>query len=297
MELGDEAAPTDDLLSMDLSGTPAPAAAPAAAAAPAPVGPGGEIGLDPAFLPSMREWFKAVVVAPRGLLYEDASLQVAVQHAYRESECRMELRVVNKHATDMTGFALRVGATTQLKIALAPGTPDSIPAGGAVTQAVRVLCMAPFKDPPALQLAFVRDGSRYAYPFRLPVTAIGFMKPLAMAAADWSKRWAATNPDGEQQRVMSAAEAIDLATMPAKLAALRVGVLPGVDASAAVFNGASVLHTATVGPRGDKLTVGVLTKLECNPDSGHYRLSIRATVTSVGEAVMNVIRQQLAKLE
>jgi AP-2 complex subunit alpha len=65
--------------------------------------------------PQLLNWFKALTVAPQGVLFENALLRVGIVHEYRTSQGRVVLYYYNLSGAPMTGFTVELPDVPHLR--------------------------------------------------------------------------------------------------------------------------------------------------------------------------------------
>lgn len=272
-------------------GGPAEApAAPAAGGAPA-----AEAGLTPELIPSMREWFKKLVTTQQGVLFETPQLQVGVKHEYRGSQGRLTLFYGNKGAAPLEDMSVSLAKVSYLRVHAADG-PTALAPKQQAQQLLQYEAMAPYSDAPPIEIAFTCGGTRHTYPMRLPIVATCFVDKLELDAPVYIQRWKALEGQGrEQQETFQAGADIDVAAIKKMLTeGLHMGIANGADTSDATISVAGTYRTGAQSPSGDKVSVGLLTRLEINAAAKAFRLTVRAVHPQVAVAIKNIVKSQLA---
>lgn len=68
----------------------------------------------------------------------------------------------------------------------------------------------------------------------------------------------------------------------------------GVDTSESSISIACTFRTGTTGPNGDKISVGCLARVEGNPMTNAYRITVRAVHKDISVATKNCLKTILA---
>jgi len=123
---------------LNLTGIPT-----SAAPAPAPASSAGRtlVKVTDEMKPKVVAWFQAFGGASKGVLYEDAALQIGCQIAITEAEGVVNVFFGNKTATPFKAFRVRVQATPQLAVTQVDATPSEVPPGAQVKVAFNVACV------------------------------------------------------------------------------------------------------------------------------------------------------------
>jgi len=237
--------------------------------------------------------------------------QVGFRHAYQAHQARLALFLKNKSATGgWTALRADVPAVPYLKVSRQAPLAETLGPGESATLVLSAECLEPFEACPECTVGFVSGstGATHAYSLRLPVVATGFMEPVALAAADFMARWnalapaAGADPFPKEQQVVFARSG-GLAIDAAELARVRTTVLSaglhlaptsGLDdanPAALQATAAGTFRTGSLGPNGQRVSVGALVKLDAA--GSNYRLTVRAVHGKVALALKNVIKAQL----
>lgn len=285
------AAPEEDLLGLGSGSTPAPALPQASqGGAGSAAGPTQFVKLVPEQKAQVLAWLNALVARPAGVLYEDAHVMVGAQVQVKPPEARLMLHVRNKTGGPLRSLKLRVPALPAVATSIVGEVPPDVDVGGTAKVQVAATCMAPFADPPALQLSFLSAGGStgHAYALKLPVFATSFLSPVAMDGATFNERWAAL-AGGEREAggvLQAAGGAASEDAAVAHLKAARVGVVGSATAGATpVVFGAASFRTATKGKSGEPISVGVLVRVDVSATSAAYRMIVRAQSGGVAAGV------------
>ena len=76
-------------------------------------------------VPKMRDWFMKLVVASRGVLFQNAHIQVGCEHKYRAADARVTLVIGNFQDAILREFSVSVPETKELKVRVAE-VPSSV---------------------------------------------------------------------------------------------------------------------------------------------------------------------------
>ena len=127
----------------------------------------------------MNGWFNALMVAPKGVLFENEYLQVGVKQAYQQSQCRLTLFFGNKAPAAMEELVVETPVPAYLRCQAQP-VPSRLEPKSQHAQNHMIEAMLPFDGAPELKVAFVCNGQRHAYQLRLPVVTSSFFDPLPL---------------------------------------------------------------------------------------------------------------------
>jgi AP-2 complex subunit alpha len=173
-------------------------------------GGGSAAGLDASFTPKLREWSRALMLAPQGVLMENEVLQIGAKHEYRGSQGRVQLFFGNKTNDALADFKVQADGGASFRMQ-SEEVPADVAPKQQVKQQIMLEAMAPFTSPPALTVSFIRAGTRCSYALTLPAQATNFMEPVPLGGEDFMKRWSALEgQDREQMEVVTAAGKMDM---------------------------------------------------------------------------------------
>jgi len=176
--------------------------------------------------------------------------------------------------------------------------PSGIPAKAQAKVELIVSALAPFAEPPALQISFISaPGTGHAYALSVPVTVASFCERVPLPAADFKARWGALAgaPREVTAVVAPASGAPDLASA---VAAVRdVLAMEPIDAGAPGATGASSFRTKSVhATTGAAICVGSLAMVIPDAAGGVYKVAVRTQVADVSAALMKAISAHLKRL-
>lgn len=247
------------------------------------------VGVDASMAPRVKEWFRGLLYAPNGILFEDASVMVGVQAQFNGSAGRMMLHFRNRAAVPLTAFKVRIPPQAQLKVELKDEVPSVIGVGEAIKVPVTLECMQPFQDPPALQVSFLSvPGTGHAYPLRLPVAVASFVEDVAMGPADFEGRWMMLTGE-PRERSFSVPSSGPVSAEGARqlLASLRCQAR--ADAATLPGRFAGSFRTATISKTGDRISVGILAQAVPNGMTNSYDVTIRSQHGDVTSALARLL--------
>ncbi|RHZ22129.1 hypothetical protein DYB37_006746 [Aphanomyces astaci] len=217
-------------------------------------GKGGD-AVDPA---KIAAWFNKVVGSNQGVLFENDVIQIGVKQEFRGSQGRMGLFYGNKGSVAVTNLSLMVKQVPSLRTQVEQVATELQPKQQ-LKQQIMVECMQPFVQPAEVVVAYTVAGLSTSIDLKLPCVATSFLEPVKLSVEDFHKRWGALEGQGE--------------------------VSGGVSLAA-------TFRTGTASPSGEKISVGILLKLESQGNS--FRLTVRAVHPDVSVAVKNNVKLALA---
>eukprot|EP00803_Ostreobium_quekettii_P002464 evm.model.scf_1061.2 EVM.evm.TU.scf_1061.2 scf_1061:6281-18352(+) len=182
-----------DLLDGPIAGGPAAPATPVpVTAAPVdpfaasdvdPLGPldgaaGGVGALPPGVqvLGDIEQWYRALTVKDKGILYEDTYLQIGVQTQYKSGSGVVNLFFGNKSESTMERLICAVPPCTEFNISVSP-VPTSLAPKVQMQAHIQVQCLQAFSEPPRMQLAYRLDGASVTQSLKLPIILTKLMTP------------------------------------------------------------------------------------------------------------------------
>ncbi len=94
------------------------------------------------------------------------------------------------------------------------------------------------------------------------------------------------------QEVFAGASPIDISAARALLAGpMRLSLVESPEPQA--VNAAGTYRTGTLGPNGEKISVGLLVRVEANAAAGMFRVSVRAVHPTVSTAIKTIVKNQV----
>jgi len=257
-----------------------------------------EQGIDSAILPRLKVWFNGLLMAQQGMLFENEILQVGVRHEYRGAQGRMALYFKNKSTTPLSNFQAAIKNVPYLKTQV-QNAPTEIQIGDQATQMVLVECIQPFDEVPEIKLSFIAGSTSFGYPLRLPLVVSSFFEPVSLGKDDFIARWQKLDgQEREAQEIFKSNSGINAEKMASVkkilCEAMKMALVQDPAGNDAIILAAATFRTGTVGPDGNKLSVGCLLKLDVNPAESAFRVTVRAVHGKVSVGLKNTARILLA---
>jgi AP-2 complex subunit alpha len=271
--------------------------------APEPGGSGSAaVGIPKEVIPAMRKAFSNLCTSPSGVLFENQLMQVGLKHEYSGCQGRVQVFFGNTSSGSLINFKCDVDTPDHLTMQM-QGTPQLLEDGCNVavrTQAkllILVEVKAPFDDAPAMRITFESsDGTKHAYPLRLPIVATCFMEPVVLEPGAFMQRWRSL--DGQERECQEIVKApassspINEESMERVVTivtdGLKFGRCQGCDPTPWTVSGAATFRTGAKDPNGNNINVGCLVRVEANPQAGAYRVTTRTLHPICSRAVKNV---------
>jgi hypothetical protein len=164
-----------------------PFAGPGFADVSAPVGPATPI------LPTgdVSQWLRRLCVAASGVLYEDANLQIGVKMSEAGASCQLGLYLGNKASEALLNLVIAVPPSPALALSL-NDVPTVLDAKRQMLIQLEATCLAPFRQPPQLQLGYrlASTGQSLAITLELPLGVSKFCQPVEVPSEVFRSRWA-----------------------------------------------------------------------------------------------------------
>jgi hypothetical protein len=139
----------------------------------------------------VSQWLQRLCIAPSGVLYEDANLQIGVKMVESGASCQLGLYFGNKAGESLLDLVLAVPPSPALALAL-NDVPHSLDPKRQMLVQLEATCLAPFRQPPQLQLGYrlASTGQYLAIALELPLGVTKFCQPVEVPAAVFTSRWA-----------------------------------------------------------------------------------------------------------
>eukprot|EP00505_MAST-04D_sp_SCG-Rhode-Island_P001696 Stramenopile-MAST_4_protein_1696 len=243
-------------------------------------------------------WFRTCCVTTKSMLYEDSVLQIGLQQQYKGAMGRIMLFFINKGQLGCDHFSVTIDSVDYLSWGRQGAPPTmppecSVPPGGQRKLPLQFMVMRPFVNPPDIRLSFVVGGDKHEFHLRLPIVATRFFEPVAVDANTFKQRWMKSPQERLVMQVFSAKGKIAMEAIRAILVGgCRMSIVQGIDNDNCI-SCVGVFRTGAKTAAGSPVSVGCMVRLECNPQSAKYRVTVRALHPDVGTSVKNVIRNQL----
>jgi hypothetical protein len=270
-------------------------------------GSGGVSGLSSASLAKLDEAVKTASLT-RGLnnkttLVDNEIMEITVAADYRAHQGRLNFTLYNKGNYDLSRVEFTLDSTDALVIRVqAPS--QRISSGDEGRVAVAVECMRPFLSAPTASLSFSVENNSYRYPIPMPISVSSFCVPLPTDKTTYMNRWKSiTGTDTESQQVFPSSGRMGPITSdllpwmrgPMMTTGMAVGQAEGLDGpEGKTFTGSTTFMTGTMGADGKAVAVGVLLRLEAEPNHNKFRVTVRATHPMVSQAIKEFIVNQLS---
>lgn len=180
-------------------------------------------------------WYKKLLAANQGVLYQDQYLQVGIRAAWRGAQGRVEFFFGNRpdSPASVLGLSLeRLQCTVQAdpahwKQAWMQPVPASVPAGQQLPVTLAVALLHPAARLPALSLSYSVGAQSTSVQLQLPAPPTKFLAPITgLTSEQFFGRWKATP---QSQQMAHAAAPLAPESLGEQLGALGLGVCPGID--------------------------------------------------------------------
>ena len=227
------------------------------------------------------------------MVFENEVIRVSTIAEFRAHQGRMSIVFYNK-GDEITDFKAEVGEVDYLSIQRQePSSRISIADQTKLNLAIE--CTQPFADAPELTISFAAGGNRYLYALRLPIVAASFFEPIVVDKAMYMARWKALEGE-EAQEVFQPASTITpqlMAFLKTQcVPGLHIGIATGLDGDTSV-TGCCSFRTNRAGPDGNLIAIGALMRLEADPSTNRFRITVRAKHPKIAQAIKNIIKGQL----
>jgi hypothetical protein len=251
--------------------------------------------LNPQQISQHKVWMSAAVAGNGGLIYDDGALQVSTKLELRGSQCRLTFYYTNIGVATIQDMSTTMhDPHSMTRFDMKPLASSTIPALGKSSQLMLLECMKPTPPGPSLTIEYVDSlMGKHSNTVNIPVIVTSFNEPLALSAQDFTSRWALLTGAGQQaQEVMSLSYAIT----PAQIAEVftkvtKFGLTAGMpDSSEFVLYGASSLKTGSTNPKGEKINIGCMAKIEMNLQSRSVRLTLRTLHPMATQSILETIK-------
>ena len=259
-------------------------------------------GIPRKLMPAVLDSFRKACTRAKAVLCNDGNLQVGIQQQYKGYEGRVMIHLGNKGNTPLASFHAEVEQGNYLK--WAPNTQRSVTSGsispgGSASLKVHFHVMKPFVSPPQLKISYsLAGGISRSYSLRLPIVATRFVVPVAMPGPKFIGIFGQIPAAKQAQSVCDAGgNGLHIPQIKALIkSGLRMAICEATS-NQYVVCGAGSFKTGSKDKSGKQLSVGVLVKLECNPNNKKYRITVRAHHLDVSKAVQTILVNQLKNID
>ena len=244
--------------------------------------------------------FRDACVCPKSILYEDNEIQVGIQQQYQGAMGRVMLFIGNKNqSSPFTNFNINVQSVNYLSWGKNKQPPTTKP-GESVNPksqykfSMQFMVMRPFVNPPQVKITMNLNGQNYEYLLRLPIVATRFFEGTNIEASVFKQRWMQISQEKQTVQIFPAKGQIAMDKIRALLSGgCRLAIIQGLDNQNSI-SCCGVFRTGQKTPTGNPVSVGCMMRLECNPQSLKYRITVKALHNDVGVALKNIVTNQLA---
>eukprot|EP00873_Tetraselmis_striata_P008662 jgi/Tetstr1/428926/TSEL_018902.t1 len=294
--------PLQDLLSLS---EPMPAAPPPTSADPfGDTGLGDLVGGDPAPtgdsgmrpitpLQDVKLWYRKLIAAPQGVIYEDDYFQLGVRQEYRAPEGRITLFLGNKSTSTLEHVNMQVAPTANYRVAIQAPPPQVLPPKTQQQVVVMVGQSAPALNPPTLNLSYTLGTQKVNQALSLPSANCKFMTPItSMDKNEFFSAWQAiTGPPMKLQEVVTRAHPMSPGQVATAISALNFGPLPGLDPNANNVVAAARYVPAT------NFNPLCMCRIEVEPNQKlMFRVTVATGDTALSSTLKEFIKQQILAL-
>ncbi|CAI5455204.1 unnamed protein product [Caenorhabditis angaria] len=229
-----------------------------------------------------------------GVLYEDDIVQIGCKLETRNNLARLGMFYGNKTSQPLNKFVPIITCPGALAVQLqaqAKPVEPVILAGTQVQQLINFVCVQEFVKVPIMNIKFTytdRAGAIQSFDknFYLPLFTSKFFEPTNMTSEQFFTRWKSLGATSQEaQKIFSAKNPMDTATIESKLKGFGANLLTEVDPNPDNFVCAGIIHTQTQ-------QIGTLIRLEPNKNAKMYRLTIRSSKDTVVQNLVDLLGEQ-----
>jgi AP-2 complex subunit alpha len=204
----------------------------------------------------IEAWYRSLVVAQSGVLYEDSEVQIGVKMEYQGFSGKLALYFGNKSNQNFNNFRVVIQPAQGVQVAMVSAPLSSIGAKSQVVQGYQVACLAPFSGFTYATVIYNGNSERTIPELKLPLVGPKFSEPAVMRGDDFIAKWKQIGggPKESQEifKVDDFTSAQDLKTI---LQSMNVGIIEGVDSNPANIVGATILNTQSSGKVGNLIRI------------------------------------------
>ncbi|KAJ3416710.1 hypothetical protein HDV05_000540 [Chytridiales sp. JEL 0842] len=241
--------------------------------------------------------YNRLLLNSNGLLHRDPILEIGLKSEYRNSQGRLALFFGNRSMVPIENLSTNIVTNAGIQLTLLQGLPETIPAGQQFNQVYSIECVAPFLEPPSIEVSYSvssNAGVPTTLSLRLPILITKFVSPVTLDASDFYEKWKQIGgPPREYQstfKALAGSIITDSSESRKILEGLRFGIIEGVDPSPLNLVAVGIFNSAELGKSGCML------RLEINLQHQMYRLTVRSSVPLIAELLKNIVQEVIRSI-
>eukprot|EP00940_MAST-03C_sp_MAST-3C-sp2_P002477 g2477.t1 len=246
--------------------------------------PGEEVTFSPSEAPKMRKWFMNLVSSNeiRGLLYDNATVQVGAALSFKGKLAKIQLYFGNKTDDTLSNFRVAVDKIPELMWKI-ESVKANVDPKEQVRQRVQLICVKPFAQSPRITITFRRGSTAHSYSLVLPITCLSFVVGKPMDSASFLTNWKSLTAaeQTEQKTVPSGgrgiADVTELFTSAKKLGLAQVA---GIDTNGSSLTCAGLFETRTI-------KVGCMMRVDAMQNA--FRVTVRTASGVLSSAICKTV--------
>jgi len=223
---------------------------------------------------------------PKGVLYEDANIQIGWQEPQPFANRIGLIGIVytNKSTQDLEQFEATIDSFAEASLKVAP-TSDTLAVSAPQQQRVDIRIEQPFVTSPSLNVRFAAGGAPVSLRITVPIMTAKFVAGYNLTdAKQFAGVWA-QGADSEQQKTITTNRPLEQTMIANLFKAFKMDICSGIDKPQNMVAGAQLV-TATN-------RQWFLIRVECAPSKVQFRITGRATTGEFAEAMVSLVVSQL----
>lgn len=219
-------------------------------------------------------FLKKCLVSPKGVLFENGSIQIGIEHKYKGDLATVTLHYINKSSSDISDLSVSISSKNKGVLVQDKGVEDSIESGSEVVQQIQLKLAKPFVDFPDLAVSYTAKSS-VELELKLPVCLYSFGVPAKMAGPAFMTHW--NGLAGKE--ITKSIPGGDSSIITKQLPNMRFGVSPGDGKPNTVYGALSLKAGAN--------TIGIMVAIECGKK---YNVTVRAPMPDICKGIFSGIQ-------
>jgi AP-2 complex subunit alpha len=209
---------------------------------------------------------------------------------YHGPKGKIVLLYGNKSGSAIGQTRLEIQSISEVQIEKSVVAPLITP-GSQIQQFLSVSCLSSFDSVIPASFYFEFEKKPYRFNFNLPIVLHKFVFPLAIQGGpQFFQKWNAIDKANEKMEIIKLGRPLPDVSQVKYLfsTAFGLSILDGIDSNSQNLVCAGSFYSSDS-------TAGVLLRLEANPNSQAYRLTVKSTDKIVSSAMFTAISNQLLK--
>lgn len=244
------------------------------------------------------DWFRKLTVSDSGVLYEDNFLQVGVKQGFQGASGQMQLFLGNKSSeVTLTRIVCAVPPQPAFSVQMAP-VPQQLEPLKQVTINATFMAVAPFCDPPRLQLGYAlssaatgKVGAIVNESLALPAVVTKFLQPPPQAppAQLFFHHWGMlSGPPQKVTQLVHRESPLSRGAIASIVSALRLSDLQGLDPASENIVATASFNFVPMGAGPQQVMVLVRVEVEAQAHR-QFQVTVASPDGQIASAVLRLL--------